>query len=101
ADGERTKRPIIFVAHSLGGIICKTALLLLYSEGARAWETKAARSVAESTLGIMFFWHATHGVASGPVGNNIAVSSIQRQGSECWSSCSTTQEQPRLVGPSG
>ncbi|KIW93304.1 uncharacterized protein Z519_05909 [Cladophialophora bantiana CBS 173.52] len=53
ADGERTKRPIIFIAHSLGGIICKTALL--YSEGARAWEMKAARSVAESTLGIMFF----------------------------------------------
>ncbi|KIW29919.1 uncharacterized protein PV07_05704 [Cladophialophora immunda] len=47
------ERPLLFLAHSLGGIVCKSALL--YSAHADALETRRVKSITESTLGIMFF----------------------------------------------
>ncbi|KAL8723929.1 MAG: hypothetical protein Q9181_007073 [Wetmoreana brouardii] len=46
------ERPIIFVAHSLGGIVVKRALI--YSAGKRGTKTGHLRSIFVSTYGIMF-----------------------------------------------
>ena len=42
------RRPIIFIAHSLGGIVCKQALTL-------AKENSKFNSILDSTVGIVFF----------------------------------------------
>lgn len=47
-----TKQPIIFVAHSLGGIIVKGALI--HSDAARKGALEEHRSIKTSTYGIMF-----------------------------------------------
>lgn len=47
-----TTRPIIFVAHSLGGIIVKSALI--HSDAARKGALEEHRSIKTSTYGIVF-----------------------------------------------
>ena len=47
-----THHPIVFVAHSLGGIVVKRALI--YSSGKRGQHTEHLRSIAVSTHGILF-----------------------------------------------
>ncbi|KAI6085949.1 hypothetical protein F4821DRAFT_141851 [Hypoxylon rubiginosum] len=47
-----TERPIIFVAHSLGGIVVKSALI--HSDAARQGAQHEHRSVKTSTYGILF-----------------------------------------------
>ncbi|TVY13910.1 Protein SERAC1, partial [Lachnellula arida] len=49
---ETTMRPIIFVAHSLGGIIVKSALI--HSDAARKGALEEHRSIKTSTYGIIF-----------------------------------------------
>lgn len=46
------ERPVIFVAHSLGGIVVKRALI--YSAGIRGYRTSHLRSIFVSTFGILF-----------------------------------------------
>jgi hypothetical protein len=45
-------RPLIFVVHSLGGLVVKTALL--YANESRTQRTVHISSVADSTRGILF-----------------------------------------------
>ena len=47
-----TNHPIVFVAHSLGGIVVKRGLI--YSSGKRGPHTEHLRSIAVSTHGILF-----------------------------------------------
>lgn len=47
-----SERPIIFVAHSLGGLVIKRALI--YSSGIRNHKTQHLRSIFVSTYGILF-----------------------------------------------
>ncbi|KAL8893266.1 MAG: hypothetical protein Q9192_005438 [Flavoplaca navasiana] len=47
-----TKHPIVFVTHSLGGIVVKRALV--HSSGKRGPNTERLRSIAVSTHGILF-----------------------------------------------
>ena len=49
---KATERPIIFVAHSLGGLVIKRALI--YSSGIRNTKTEHLRSIFVSTYGILF-----------------------------------------------
>ena len=49
---KATERPIIFVAHSLGGLIVKRALI--YSSEIRGNKTEHLRSIFVSTYGILF-----------------------------------------------
>lgn len=49
---ETTRNPIIWVAHSLGGILVKRALL--YSNDVRSADHEALRSIYVSTYGIIF-----------------------------------------------
>ena len=46
------ERPIVFVAHSLGGLVVKRALI--YSSGIRNTKTEHLRSIFISTYGILF-----------------------------------------------
>lgn len=49
---KATERPIVFVAHSLGGLVVKRALI--YSSGIRNNKTEHLRSIFVSTYGILF-----------------------------------------------
>ena len=49
---KATERPIIFIAHSLGGLVVKRALI--YSSEIRSTKTEHLRSVFVSTYGILF-----------------------------------------------
>ena len=49
---EATERPIIFIAHSLGGLLVKRALI--YSSEIRGHYTQHLRSIFISTFGILF-----------------------------------------------
>lgn len=49
---EAAKRPIIFVAHSLGGLVVKSALI--HSYGISGSKTRRLRSIFVSTYGIVF-----------------------------------------------
>ena len=53
------RRPIIFIAHSLGGIVCKQALIL-------AKEDANFRTLLESTVGILFFGTPHRGANNTP-----------------------------------
>ncbi|KAI5790603.1 P-loop containing nucleoside triphosphate hydrolase protein, partial [Peziza echinospora] len=50
--GNEIKRPIIFIAHSLGGILVKQALII--SSQSHAQHNEKLRSIITSTYGIMF-----------------------------------------------
>ncbi|KAL6712927.1 hypothetical protein ACLMJK_009482 [Lecanora helva] len=54
------QRPIIFIAHSLGGIVVKSALL--HSDSARAGALKEQKSVKLSTYGVVFMGTPHQGV---------------------------------------
>ena len=49
---KATERPIVFVAHSLGGLVVKRALI--YSSGIQNNKTEHLRSIFVSTYGILF-----------------------------------------------
>ena len=51
--------PIIFVAHSLGGIVCKQALILAYRDSLYS-------NILESTIGILFFGTPHRGARGTP-----------------------------------
>ncbi|KAH7119514.1 hypothetical protein B0J13DRAFT_569314 [Dactylonectria estremocensis] len=61
-----TKRPIIFVAHSLGGIIVKSALI--HSDAARPGALHEHRSVKVSTYGIIFLGTPHQGAKGAQLG---------------------------------
>jgi protein SERAC1 len=61
-------RAIIFVAHSLGGLVCEQALLVSNMAGA----VTRLRSVAESTRGIVFMGTPHRGSDLASWGNNLA-----------------------------
>ncbi|KAK3948191.1 hypothetical protein QBC32DRAFT_352242 [Pseudoneurospora amorphoporcata] len=49
SNAAATRRPVIFVAHSLGGLVCKKALLI-----SRASDLQHHREIFENTRGIIF-----------------------------------------------
>lgn len=53
------KRPMIFVAHSLGGIVCKRALIM-------AKENPAYHDIVSNTIGILFFGTPHRGAVASP-----------------------------------
>lgn len=53
------QRPIIFVAHSLGGIVCKRALIM-------AKENPAYHDIVSNTIGILFFGTPHRGAVASP-----------------------------------
>lgn len=53
------QRPIIFVAHSLGGIVCKRALIM-------AKENPAYLDIFSNTIGILFFGTPHRGASGSP-----------------------------------
>ncbi|KAI5456651.1 hypothetical protein BGZ63DRAFT_395954 [Mariannaea sp. PMI_226] len=68
-----SKRPIIFIAHSLGGIILKSALI--HSDAARGGALLKQRSIKLSTYGIIFMGtphHGGNGVQLGRLVANVA-----------------------------
>ncbi|OCL02321.1 tetratricopeptide repeat domain-containing protein, partial [Glonium stellatum] len=70
---QTSRRPIIFVAHSLGGIIVKSALI--HSDAARQGALEEHRSIKLSTYGIVFMGtphQGGSGVALGKLMVNIA-----------------------------
>ncbi|KAF3031307.1 hypothetical protein E8E12_000040, partial [Didymella heteroderae] len=70
---ETSRRPIIFVAHSLGGIIVKSALI--HSDAARRGALEEHRAVKLSTYGIVFMGtphQGGSGVALGKLMVNVA-----------------------------
>ncbi|USP73005.1 hypothetical protein yc1106_00279 [Curvularia clavata] len=70
---ESSKRPIIFVAHSLGGIIVKSALI--HSDAARRGALEEHRAIKLSTYGILFMGtphQGGSGVALGKLMVNVA-----------------------------
>ncbi|KLJ05394.1 hypothetical protein EMPG_11111 [Blastomyces silverae] len=62
---DAATRPIIFVAHSLGGIVCESALLLCEKRG-------TLRSVFTSTIGVIFMGTPHHGSSLAGWGHNFA-----------------------------
>ena len=92
ADRRRqsaTERPIVFVAHSLGGLVIKRALV--YSSEVRGIMTEHLRSIFVSTYGILF------------LGTPHAGSNVAEWGSRLESICSAIlptrliDTQPQLV----
>ncbi|KAL9065496.1 MAG: hypothetical protein Q9161_008201 [Pseudevernia consocians] len=77
-DGERRddnsyQRPIIFIAHSLGGIVVKSALL--HSDRVRQGHLEEERSIKLSTYGIIFMGtphQGAQGVSVGEILRNLA-----------------------------
>ncbi|KAK8140622.1 hypothetical protein G3M48_003253, partial [Beauveria asiatica] len=68
-----TDRPIIFVAHSLGGLVLKSALI--HSDAARQGANPEHRSIKLSTYGILFMGtphQGGNGVQLGRVLANVA-----------------------------
>ncbi|KAG2010685.1 hypothetical protein GB937_007654 [Aspergillus fischeri] len=57
--GEATSRPIIFICHSLGGVIVKRALS--YSASRKSPRSAHIQSIYTSTYGILFFGTPHHG----------------------------------------
>jgi pimeloyl-ACP methyl ester carboxylesterase len=51
-NGEKTKRPLIFVVHSLGGLVVKTALL--HANECRRQSEAHISAIADSTTGLLF-----------------------------------------------
>ncbi|EON65773.1 hypothetical protein W97_05012 [Coniosporium apollinis CBS 100218] len=69
AHGTRT-RPIIFVVHSLGGLVCKAALL--HSAEARTMENAHIREIAESSYGVLFMGTPHQGSSQAGWGSMLA-----------------------------
>ncbi|MCJ1245218.1 hypothetical protein MMC30_002420 [Trapelia coarctata] len=84
---QSNKKPIIFVAHSLGGIVLKSALL--HSHNATAAHLPDHRSIKISTYGIVFLGTPQQGVKGAEIANlilnigslrfNVILSGIQKQ----------------------
>ncbi|KAJ9660138.1 hypothetical protein H2201_007045 [Coniosporium apollinis] len=73
ADSTRSTdktRPIIFVVHSLGGLVCKAALL--HSAEARTKENAHIREIAESTYGVLFMGTPHQGSSQATWGSMLA-----------------------------
>ncbi|KAL9082519.1 MAG: hypothetical protein Q9165_008868 [Trypethelium subeluteriae] len=56
---EKTKRPLIFVVHSLGGLVVKAALL--HANECRTQSKAHISAVADSTTGVLFMGTPHHG----------------------------------------
>lgn len=66
---KATERPIIWVTHSLGGLVVKRALI--YSSEIRGIKTEHLRSVFVSTYGILFLGTPHHGSDIAQWGNRL------------------------------
>ncbi|KAL9026459.1 MAG: hypothetical protein Q9196_004878 [Gyalolechia fulgens] len=66
---KATERPIVWVAHSLGGLVVKNALI--YSSEIRGIKTEHLRSVFVSTYGILFLGTPHHGSDIAQWGNRL------------------------------
>ncbi|KAL8995566.1 MAG: hypothetical protein Q9188_006778 [Gyalolechia gomerana] len=66
---KATERPIVWVAHSLGGLVVKRALI--YSSEIRGIKTEHLRSVFVSTYGILFLGTPHHGSDIAQWGNRL------------------------------
>lgn len=80
---EALDRPIIFVAHSLGGLVVKRALI--YSSGIRGNHTEHLRSIYVSTYGILFLGTPHKGFETVEWGFLLE------------STCSVVEGQPQLI----
>ncbi|MCJ1262558.1 hypothetical protein MMC22_002428 [Lobaria immixta] len=72
-ESKSHQRPIIFIAHSLGGIVVKNALL--HSDRVKEGNLEEQRSIKLSTYGIIFMGtphHGGHGVGIGKILLNVA-----------------------------
>ena len=61
-ESHSERRPIIFAAHSLGGILVKSALI--QSEWAKISEEKHLYAIKQTTSGIVFFGTPHHGTST-------------------------------------
>ncbi|KAL8858372.1 MAG: hypothetical protein Q9178_005053 [Gyalolechia marmorata] len=66
---KASERPIIWVAHSLGGLVVKRALI--YSAEIRGMKTEHLRSIFVSTYGILFLGTPHHGSDVAQWGNRL------------------------------
>ncbi|KAL8934165.1 MAG: hypothetical protein Q9216_006041 [Gyalolechia sp. 2 TL-2023] len=66
---KATERPIVWIAHSLGGLVVKRALI--YSSEIRGIKTEHLRSVFVSTYGILFLGTPHHGSDIAQWGNRL------------------------------
>lgn len=66
---KATERPIVWIAHSLGGLVVKRALI--YSSEIRGVKTEHLRSVFVSTYGILFLGTPHHGSDIAQWGNRL------------------------------
>ncbi len=66
---KASERPIIWVAHSLGGLVVKRALI--YSAEIRGMKTEHLRSIFVSTYGILFLGTPHHGSDIAQWGNRL------------------------------
>lgn len=69
---QTERRPIIFIAHSLGGILVKAALI--HSEGTRRGHLEDHKAIKLSTYGVLFFGTphlGTRGIQAGKILANI------------------------------
>ena len=80
---EALERPVIFVAHSLGGLVVKRALI--YSSEIRGNHTEHLRSIYVSTYGILFLGTPHKGFET------------FEWGFHSESSCSVVETQPQLI----
>ncbi|KAL8999612.1 MAG: hypothetical protein Q9169_001572 [Polycauliona sp. 2 TL-2023] len=66
---KASQRPIIWIAHSLGGLVVKRALI--YSADIRGMKTEHLRSIFVSTYGILFLGTPHHGSDIAHWGNRL------------------------------
>jgi hypothetical protein len=94
------ERPVVFVAHSLGGLVVKRALI--YSSEVRGNHTEHLRSVYVSTYGILFLgtphmgadlvtWGSRLGRISGTTISRSGLHGLLQHVEHTWIDCETVQ----------
>ncbi|KAK7908877.1 hypothetical protein PG985_016180 [Apiospora marii] len=96
-SNQSTERPIIFIAHSLGGIVLKNALLC--SHNATATHLAHHRSIKISTCGILFVGTPQQGVeGSEPIKldkDHINMVKFNKRDADYWSIVDVLREMER------